>query len=217
MNGATVASAAALALAVPAAAPAAKPPRPPANTLTISATPNPVTYGFPVAVSGNLTGPDNVGERVTLRQNTWPFPGYSNVTNLMTGAAGAYSFGNLRPGINTRYRTKAGRVDSPEILVTVRPRVGLSVSDSTPARGQRVRFSGSVTPAHNGRLLLIQRLGSDGVYRTVLRPILLASTATSSRYSISRRIFSDGRYRAKLSAHADHATGYSSSRFLNVP
>jgi hypothetical protein len=215
-----IVTAAAAALMLAAAAPATAggpPPRPSTHSLSIVATPNPVLLGSPVTVRGNLVGPRNVGERVTLRHDPWPFQSFSNLTNVLTGAAGAYAFANLRPGLNTLYRTRSGQVNSPQVLVTVRPRLSLSVSDSTPTRGQLVRFSGVTTPSHNGRLVLIQRLGSDGVWRTSFRATLVFRSAATSRYSMSRRIFSDGRYRAKLSAHFDHATAYSSSRFLNVP
>jgi hypothetical protein len=217
MKGIVVVTAAALGVAVPPGALAAPPPRPSTHSLSIAAAPNPVTWGSAVTVSGNLVGRDNVGERVTLRQSPWPFSGYSNLASLLTGANGAYAFGNLRPTVNTLYRTRSGQVNSPQLLVTVRPRLSLNVTDTTPVSGQLVRFSGVTTPAHNGRLVLIQRLGSDGVYRTSVRATLVYRSAGTSKYSISRRIYSDGRYRAKLSVHFDHATGYSISRFLNVP
>ena len=212
-----VVAAAALSLAAAAPAAAAPAPRPSTHSLSIAAAPNPVLLGSPVTIRGNLAGPDNVGERIALRHDPWPFQGYSNLTSVLTGPAGAYSFTGLRPRLNTLYRTRAGQVNSPQVLVTVRPVLSLRVSDSTPARGQVVTFSGVTTPSHNGRLVLIQRLGADGVWRTSLRATLVYRSAGTSKYSVTRRIFADGRYRAKLSAHFDHATGYSSSRFLNVP
>src|SRR5262249_49485425 len=153
---------------------AAKPPKPPPSptTLSISASTTHVTFGAGVTVFGRLTGSSSANAPVTLQQAPYPFTRYTNVTGGRTNASGAYSFGGLRPGLNTRYRVKARKVTSANVLVFVRYRVSLSVSDSTPKRGQRVRFSGVVAPAANGRLVLIQRRGSDGVFRTTARALL---------------------------------------------
>jgi hypothetical protein len=98
----------------------------------------------------------------------------------------------------------------------VRYRVSLSVSDSTPKSGQRVRFSGVVSPAASGRLLLVQRRGSDGVFRTVARTTLTPRSATSSQFSLTKRIFSSGTYRAHIGADAAHEPGNSGTRRLRV-
>ena len=100
--------------------------------------------------------------------------------------------------------------------VFVRYRVSLSVSDSTPKRGQLVRFSGVVSPAANGRLLLLQRRGSDGVFRTSGRTTLLPRTATSVQFSLSKRIFRSGVYRAHIGADASHEPGNSRTRSLRA-
>ena len=102
------------------------------------------------------------------------------------------------------------------VLVFVRYRVSLAVSDSTPKRGQRVRFSGIVSPAANGRLVLIQRRGGDGKFHTTARALLTLRNATSSRFSLSRRIFSTGTYRVRLGADAAHEPGNSRTRRLGV-
>ena len=98
----------------------------------------------------------------------------------------------------------------------MRYRVSLSVSDSTPKRGQGVRFSGVVSPAASGRLLLVQRRGSDGVFRTVARTILMPRSATSSQFSLTKRILSSGTYRAHIGADAAHEPGNSRTRRLRV-
>ncbi len=195
---------------------AAKPPKPPSPTLSINASVTHVVYGGAVTIFGRLTGTGSANAAVTLQQAPFPYTRYTNLAGGTTNALGAYSFGGLRPGLNTRYRVKAKRVTSASKLVFVRYRVSLSVSDSTPTRGQRVRFSGVVSPAANGRLVLVQRRGGDGVFRTVGRTTLTSRSATSSRFSLTKRILSSGIYRAHIGAHAGHEPGNSGTRRLRV-
>jgi len=195
---------------------AAKPPKPPAAALSINASTTHVVYGGAVTIFGALTGTGNANAPLTLQQAPFPYTTYTTVASGRTNALGAYTFGGLHPGLNTRYRVRAKHVTSASKQVFVRYRVSLSVSDSTPKRGQRVRFSGVVSPVATGRLLLIQRRGSDGVYRTVGRTTLTPRTTTSSRYSLTKKIFSSGRYRAHIGADAAHEPGNSPTRGLRV-
>jgi hypothetical protein len=195
---------------------AAKPPKPGSPTLSITASSTHVVYGGAVTIRGRLTGTGSANAAVTVQQAPFPYTRYANLAAGRTSAFGTYSFGGLRPGLNTRYRARAKGVTSANTLVFVRYRVSLSVSDSTPARGQRVRFSGVVSPAASGRLLLLQRRGSDGVFRTVGRTTLLPRTATSSQFRLTKRIFSTGTYRAHIGADAAHEPGNSGTRRLRV-
>ena len=216
MNRTTVAitlGAAALA-AVPIAAQAQKPPKQPGN-LTLAAQPNPVVFGRSVTLSGKLTGPNSDGKTVNLQADPFPFDSFSNVASATTNATGDYSL-TQKPTVNTRYQAKQGGNDSAVVTVLVRPAVRLRLSDSTPARGQRVRFSGRVCPEHDGATLSIQRRFRTG-YRTVKRTTLRdVPGSTCSSYKRRFRVFRDGRYRSVIAAHADHATGRSRSRRVDV-
>jgi hypothetical protein len=195
---------------------AAPKPKPGAPTLSINTSTTHVVYGSAFTVFGTLTGTGRANAAVTLQQAPFPYTRYTNLAAGRTNSVGAYAFGGVRPGLDTRYRVHAKGVTSVNKLVFVRYRVSLSVSDSTPKRGQSVRFSGVVSPAANGRLLLIQRRGSDGVFRTVGRTTLLPRTATSVQFSLTKRIFSNGTYRAHIGADASHEPGNSRTRFLRV-
>jgi hypothetical protein len=195
---------------------AAKPPKSGSPTLSINASSTHVVYGGAVRIFGGLTGTGSANAAVTLQQAPFPYTRYTTAAAGRTSAFGTYSFGGIRPGLNTRYRVKAKGVTSASKLVFVRYRVSLSVSDSTPKRGQGVRFSGVVSPAATGRLVLVQRRGSDGVFRTVGRTTLLPRDATSSQFSLTKRIFSSGTYRAHIGADAAHEPGNSGTRRLQV-
>ena len=101
---------------------------------------------------------------------------------------------------------------SAEALVKVAPLVGFRVSDSTPKAGQRVRFSGTVRPRHNGRRVYVQRKVGTGSFVTIRRATLEAATSTSSKYSLRVRVRSTATYRVRILGHADHAMGISRER-----
>ena len=95
-------------------------------------------------------------------------------------------------------------------------RVSLRLSDSTPRRGQLVRFSGSVAPAHDGRVVYIQRRTSTGAFRTVGRTTLADAGTSRSVFSRRMRVRSDGVYRARVLGDPDHETGTSATRTATV-
>jgi hypothetical protein len=206
----------AAALALPAAASAApKPkPQPGVDALSITAKPQPIVFGGATVVSGRLTAKTKAGRTVTLREDPFPFGDASKaVATAVTDPNGNYSF-TRRPALNTIFRTTIGSTRSPNVLVNVRIRMSMRVSDSTPRVGQLVRFKGRACPTHNGLVVAIQRRSSTGRYRTVRRTTLKPAT-TCSAYSRAFRIYRDGRYRVTAD-DADHARGYSSSRVLDA-
>jgi hypothetical protein len=211
-----VTAAALLALALPVLAPAQQPPR--TGDPSISASPETVTFGSATTISGKLRGRDREGVVIVLERNPHPFAGFTEVGTATTNSRGQYSF-RVTPERNTRYRVTARRTPpemSAEVLVRVRIRVSIRLSDSTPRRGAQVRFSGSAVPAHDGRLVRIQRRTATGTYRTVARTRLRDAGDVRSAYSRRLRIFSDGLYRVHVSGDADHATGVSRVRALRV-
>lgn len=201
----------------PLAADAAKPPKAPKapGNLTLAASPNPVRYGRSVTLSGRLNGPKNANQAVNVFADPYPYATLNKVASASTNATGDYSL-TQKPTKNTHYQARQGANQSAVVTVLVRPTVSLRLSDYTPKRGQRVRFSGRVCPQHDGSTLAIQRRYSTG-YRTVRRATLRDIPASiCSSYRRTFRVYRDGRYRAVIGSHADHAAGISSSRLANV-
>ncbi|HEX6389962.1 MAG TPA: hypothetical protein VFZ89_10955, partial [Solirubrobacteraceae bacterium] len=121
--------------------------------------------------------------------------------------------------VNTRYRVVAATsptVTSAIVTVSVAYRVGLAVSDSTPRRGTRVRFSGSVGPRKDGATAFIQKRRSDGRFVTVARATLTQATATRSAYVRRVLINRSGVYRVRVSGDASHVAGISRTRTITV-
>jgi plastocyanin len=202
------------ALVVPAAS--AQPPSP--HSLSIAASSPRIVFGEKVTLSGTLTGSDNVGETVTLDEDPFPFGEFRNAATTRTTAGGAYAF-ERTPSLNTRYRADAkskSPARSPEVTVLVAPAVVFNVSDTTPRAGQRVRFSGTLAPAHDGAKVSIQRRRSSGGFRTIARATLTDAGDALSNWKRTLTINTTGTFRVVLPAHDDHATAKSRRVRLRV-
>lgn len=208
----------ALALLAPAAVQAAPKPPPGSNPITATATPPTVVLGRTSAVAGQVTGDGNGGVSLTLEQDPFPFDAFERGPTGVTDATGNYTFA-VQPAVNTKYRVEAKTkppVTSAEVVVNVRPRVSLRLSDSTPAPGRRVRFSGFVYPQHDGARVSIQRRTTTGRFATVARPTLRDAGDLRSRYVRSLAVAEDGVYRVRIASHDDHIAGFSPRRSVNV-
>lgn len=211
-------AAAALTLAGATAAPAQKPPKPPGTQeVTLKESANPVVFSTPLTLTGDVKGA-KAGVVVTLQERPVPSTAFATVATATTDDKGRYTF-TQRPRVNTTYRVLAATqppAQSAELLVRVRPLVGFRVSDTTPKRGARVRFAGTVRPAHDGRAVSIQRKRADGSFATITRTRLRDARSTYSRYSRRITIRRTGTYRVRILGHGDHAQGISRERTLTV-
>jgi hypothetical protein len=213
-----IALTAALAAAAVPVAIAAKPPKPPRNAkLNATVKPTAITFGKFVTTTGHLTS-NTANVPVELQTDPYPFDGkWVTRGTKNTDAKGDVSFA-LAPNLNTKLRLQtsaAPKLTSAESTVTVAWRVGLRVSDSTPRKGQSIRFSGSVHPAHPGGTVLIQKRTASG-FKTVKSTVLKAATTTFSTYSARMKIRTTGTYRVRIPADASHASGVSRTRTLTV-
>jgi len=209
----------ALVLVAPGAGQAAKPGgKPGPSSVTIAAAPNPILYGNSVAISGKLTASTPAGVSVTLKAAPYPYTSFVQLATATTDIQGVYQFAQS-PKLNTEYRVMAkskSQATSTTLLVQVRTRVSLRLSTTTPAVGARVRFSGSVAPAHDGQMVLIQRRSRTGTFVTVATATLLHTTTGASIYRKTLRIKASGTYRVVKSHDVDYAIGVSGLRRITV-
>lgn len=207
----------ALVLVAPVASQAAKPGTG-ASSVTIAAAPSPVRYGRSVTISGKLTARTPAGVSVKVEAAPYPYTSFKPVATATTDVQGVYHIAQS-PTLNTKYRVTAKshpQATSTTLLEQVRTRVSLNVSTTTPAAGARVKFSGSVTPAHDGQKMLIQRRRRTGTFVTVATTTLLHTTTGASTYRKTLRINASGTYRVIKRRDADHATGVSGLRRITV-
>jgi hypothetical protein len=187
--------------------------------LTISAKPATITFGQATTISGKVKGPPSGPISVTLQQNPYPFTdGFEEAGTTLSANNGNYAFSGLRPGLNTRYRaaTLVPPDTSSEVEVQVRIKVVLRLSDRTPSAGQRVRFFGTAAPQHDGRTVRIQRQTPTGGWTTVARTRLQDAGDERSKFGRRMRVRRDGVYRARVYRDADHATGTSGRKSVDV-
>jgi hypothetical protein len=208
---------AALAVLVVCAGPAvaAKPPKT-TPTLTIAASSTNVVFGRTFTVSGTTT---NVaaGTKVGLQQSPYPYSGFKpSGKTAVVDPSGNWSIAGVAPQANTQYRARVSKTNSTAVTVHVRLRVAFNVGDSTPKKGQRVRFSGTVAPDRDGKPVLIQKKTASG-FKTVARTTLLDNGTANSKYSRRVKINSKGTYRVVVqSGGQDLDNGVSRSRTLKV-
>ena len=187
----------------------------PPQTLTMSASATIVKFGGTVTLAGKLAGGKIDAKNVTVRQDPFPISGFSNAGSASTNATGDWLFA-VKPTANTRFQARSGKADSPAVDVMVRPAISLKLSDRTPKRGQRVRFSGTLCPEHDGVAIALQRRTTSG-WRTVAKPVLAdVAGTTCSSYAHSLRVRRNARYRASFPGDADHVAGNSRARRATV-
>jgi hypothetical protein len=180
---------------------------------SLTANPNPATWGTGATLSGQLTGTGNAGRTVKLQQNAFPYSAsFTDVGNpLVTDANGAFGFVVPLLTVNTQFRVVtvgSPHATSPVVLVGCAVRVSVKASHRKVRRGQRVRFSGHVTPLNDGALFAIQRL-RKGAWVTVKGGSLHHSSLTSSRYARTLRIRHFGQYRVFVGVNNQNTSGTS--------
>jgi hypothetical protein len=178
------------------------------DTLSIAAAPGTVKFGDSITLSGKLTGSNVDGRNVRVQADEFPVDSFSNEGNATTNATGDWTL-VVKPNANTRYQARVGNLESANLDVTVMPKVSLRLSDRTPARGQRVKFSGRVCPEHDTVTIALQRRSSTG-WQTISNPVLAdVPNVACSSYSVTRRVRRNGRFRARFLGDADHAASNS--------
>jgi hypothetical protein len=182
-------------------------------SLQITGAPNPVTYGEPFLVEGNLSGTGAASREVMLESNPFPYlAGFKAVGNPeVTNSAGGFSFPYLGLLENAQLRvvTLGGGtlVTSPVVVENVAVRVSFHAA-RTRRRGY-VRLYGTVTPAEVGALVgfqLLQPGNSINEGGTAVK----AGTPTVSRFERVVRVRHPGVYRALVKiADGAHVYNYS--------
>jgi hypothetical protein len=186
-------------------------------SLQITNVPNPVTYGNPFLVEGNLSGTGGANREVRLESNPFPYIGGFRVVGNpeVTTSGGGFSFPYLGLLENAQLRvvTVGGTlVTSPVVIENVAVRVSFH-AHRTRHRG-RVRLSGTVAPAEVGALVGFQLLrpgNSINEGGTVVK----AGTPTVSQFSRVVRIHQPGVYRALIKvSDGAHVSAYSPPIFI---
>jgi len=157
-----------------------------------------------------------------LQSNPFPYTqGFQNITDVhLTRSDGTFYFPILSQVINTQYRVvlpNVPAVQSPIVSVGVAPKVSVKTKRvRRTARGAIFRFSGSVTPAHDGTQIAIQRLKGT-TWVTISGTISKHRSSAFSRYRKSVRLRRGGTFRVFAGTNdGDHVESVSRSVKLRV-
>ena len=107
---------------------------------------------------------------------------------LLTNAAGGFSFAILSVPFNTQYRVvmpERPAVVSPIVTAGVKFYVGSKVSKKRVRRGRTVRFSGTVRPARPGAQIAFQKK-SNGRWVSINGTVVRSGGKYSKRVKIRR-------------------------------
>jgi hypothetical protein len=181
-----------------------------ATQLTIAASPNPVTAGQQVVISGTLTG-GAAGTLVTLYQQ---LPGggvFTQGAAAATDASGGYTIVQGSVDTNRWWYVAAGSQDSATVAESVYAVVTLNRVSVTTAKRRTVVLRGRVTPAHPGQRLAIEQLQRRR-WRMIARPKL----GNGSAYSVAITFAGHGVMRLRAVLAADRRNLRSLSQVISV-
>ena len=168
--------------------------------------PNPVPYGDPVAVSGQIVGTGANGAQVSLFGHSFPYtdPFTQFGNTVIADSQGNYLFILAHALSNSifevRAKTNPAFTSAPQQL-----HVSSKISLHAPSRVKprhRVHFWGIVQPTQDGIVVEIQKRQKDGSWVLFTRTTLQPRPAGGSRYTTRKKLFHSHTFRAVV-----HSTG----------
>jgi hypothetical protein len=193
-----------------------------APTTTPVFAPNPVTYGDPVVVAGQIVGTGANGAEVSLFGHAFPFtdPFTKFGNTVVADAQGNYLF-VLSAALSTAQFEVRAQTDPPFRssiqTLQVASKISLFVRNSV-RKGRKLRFRGTVAPGQDGIVVEIQKLQRDGTFRVHARTTLRHRDDGRSGYSVRKRTYKTGVFRAVVKsaggAVIEGASGTHSVRVL---
>jgi hypothetical protein len=179
--------------------------------LTIVASQDPISFGQSVTITGVLAGPSAADRPVTLLART-DGQSFAPVAQATTDANGNYSFPAQSPMDSTFYRVTtanhivcagaeipvrapcapqpAGAVVKSAVLYEgVKDILTAQVSATTVQAGQKLTFSGSVSPSHPGHVIYLERQDANGMDFHVVD---VAQVNPDSTYAIVHEVYDAG-------------------------
>ncbi len=205
-----------VAVVLPAAAQAA-----PAHNdgLTISATPNPIIAGQGVFIYGQLNTADNSGQQIKLFHRISPKTHFSLVQTTTTNSFGFYDFTRAEGVVTTNrswFVTGPDGTHSRTIAEGVAAVVSFSASKTNAVTGERIVFTGNVSPSHPYQLVKVEE--QNGLFGNVWTTIASTYTDAGSNFDLSHSWALPGDYtlRAVFPGDARNLEGDSDSITVSV-
>lgn len=187
--------------------------------LTISATPNPILAGQGVLIYGQLNTAKNSGQEIKLFHRVSPKTSFSLVQTTTTNSYGFYHFTRAEGVVITNRSWFVRGPDgthSRTITEAVAADVSLNASNMNAVTGQRVVFTGSVSPSHPYQLVRLEE--QNGLSGNGWTTIASTYTDSSSNFALSHefRLAGDYTLRAVLPSDTRNVQGDSDSITVSV-
>jgi hypothetical protein len=182
--------------------------------------PNPVRFGDPVAVGGQIVGSNVGGAQVSLFGRPFPFtaPLTQFGNTLLADSQGSYLF-ILASALTTTQFEVRGKT-SPAFTSTIQTLyVSSRISFGAPRtvkKGRKARFHGFVQPAQDGYLVVIQKRRPGGRWGTFTTTTLRHRKDGASGYSVSRKLKKGGSFRAVVQSVGAVVPGTSIVRSVRI-
>jgi hypothetical protein len=163
-----------------------------APTTTPVFTPNPVTYGDPVSVSGTIVGSGSNGAQVSLFGRAFPFtdPLTQFGNTVVADANGSYLFilSNALSTAQFEVHAKTNPAFTSSIqTLEVASKISLYVKGKVK-KGHKVRFHGIVAPGQDGIVVEIQKRKRDGTFGVFGHTTLKHRGDGRSSYSVRKKL-----------------------------
>jgi hypothetical protein len=187
--------------------------------LTIAATPNTIVAGTGVLIYGQLKGSDVAGQPIDLYHRVNPAAHFSLISKTTTDQYGFYEFTRAEGVVVSNrnwYVEGPATTHSKTIHERVASTLTLSESSTATTTSQKVLFTGTVYPAHEGQRVLIQEQNS--VSGNGWHTVASGRTDAASAFSIAHAFRGAGDYtlRAFLPTDARNIAGSSDATTLTV-
>jgi hypothetical protein len=184
--------------------------------LTIASVPNPISSGEGVLIHGMLTGKDDAGQTIYLYHRVGDARAFTLVGHTTTYSDGSYEFPRQEGVVLTNrswFVRGPGGTHSRTIFEGVYALMTLS-GDSAATTGQRVLFSGQISPAHAHERVFLQEqraVAGNGWHTLAVR-----RTNGSSQFTIPYVWRNPGVYTLRAYFPGDRRNIASSSDQLTV-
>jgi hypothetical protein len=177
------------------------------TALAIDVSPTRLTYGADLTITARLTDADTgapvPGATVRLERKVTGSTVYGVIATLVTDVDGEVRMVH-KPQVNADYTARydgdpefAPSAAGPE-RADVAPRLTARLSRSAARTGSRVTLSGSLTPAHPGRAVRVERY-----YSGAWRLVATATLSSSSTFSAVLRTPAPGWHKYRVVRPAD--------------
>ncbi len=170
-------------------------------SVALAGSPNPVIFGNPFFVEGNLTGTGAGNREIVLQSNPYPYTaGFKTVGNPeVTSSTGTFSFPYVGLLENAQLRVQtvgSPTVTSPVLLEGVAVRVSLHIHHAD--RRGYFKVYGTVSPAEVGALVGFEQLRPGNRYVNVNGTVVKKGSSSTSVFSRVVRLKAHTLYRALI-------------------